>query len=71
MSLELSISVLIISLLQLINRAQFSNITSLFLSSACLATNNCASVLAASGLGSGPASLIIVTVPLTGMCASL
>ena len=37
MSLALSICVLLISLIQLINGAQFLNITPLFLSSACLA----------------------------------
>ena len=37
MSLALSICVLLISLIQLINGAQFLNITLLFLSSACLA----------------------------------
>ena len=58
---------LFISLLQLINGAQFSNITPLSLSSAFLAANNCASVLPAAG----PASSVIIIFPLTSMYASL
>ena len=57
MSLALSISVLFISPLKLINGIQFLNITSLFLSSAILA------------VASSPAP-VIVTHPLTSMCAS-
>ena len=45
MPLALSISILFISLLQLINGEQFLYITALSLSSACLAANNCAVVL--------------------------
>ena len=42
------------------------NITPLFLSSACLAANNCVSVLPAGG----PASPVIVIFPLTSMYVS-
>ena len=58
MSLELSVSVLFISLLQLINGVQSLNIAPLFLSSPCLAE------------ASSPAP-VIVTVPLTSIYASL
>ena len=71
MSLALSISILFISLLQLINGAQFLNINPLFLSSACLAANDCVAVLDVSGFCSGPASLVIFILPLTNMYASL
>ena len=49
--------------MHLINSAQFFNITPSFLSSACLAANNCAAVLGGSGSGSGPSftAIIIVT----------
>ena len=57
--------------MQSVNGAQFLNITSLFLSSACFAANNCATVLVASGFGSGPASPAIVIVLLTSIYASL
>ena len=56
-SSALSISVLLISLLQLINGAQFLNITTLLLSSTCLA----------SASSSTP---VIVILPLTSMYAS-
>ena len=58
MSLALCISVLIISLLQVLNGAQFLNITPLFLSSACLAA------------ASSPAPVIVI-LPLTSIYASL
>ena len=58
MPLALSISMLFISLLQLINGVQFLNITPLFISSACIAAE------------SSPAP-VIVFLPLTGMHASL
>ena len=58
MSLALCISVLFISLLQLINGAQFLNITPLFLSSACIVA------------ASSPASAIAFVL-LTSMFASL
>ena len=57
-SLALSISVLFISLLQLINRAQFLNITPLFISFACLAA------------ASAPAPVIAILL-LTSIYASL
>ena len=56
MPLALSISILFISLLQLINGVQFLNITPLFISSACIAAE------------SSPAP-VIVFLPLTGMHA--
>ena len=52
--------------MQLINGAQFLNITPLLFSSACLAA-----VLGTSGSGSGRASPTLVIVPLTSMYASL
>ena len=52
MSLALSICVLLISLIQLVNGAQFLNITTLSLSSACLAA------------ASAPAPVIVIF-PLT------
>ena len=55
-SLSLSTSVLFISLIQLVNEAQFLNATPLFLSSACLADNNCAEFLGLSAYGFVPAS---------------
>ena len=58
MSLALSISTLFISILQLINGTQFSNITPLFLSSTFLAA------------ALHPAQVILV-LPLTSMHASL
>ena len=58
MSLALSICLLLISLIQLINGAQFLNITPLFLSSACLAA------------ASFPAPAIVIF-PLTRIYASL
>ena len=58
MSLALCISVLFISLLQVLNGAQFLNITPLFLSSACLAA------------ASSPAPVIVI-LPLTSIYASL
>ena len=58
MSLALSVSVLFISLLQLINGVLSLNIAPLFLSSPCLSA------------GSSPAP-VIVTVPLTSIYASL
>ena len=58
MSLALSISVLLISLLQLINGAQFLNIATLFFSSTCLASTS----------SSTP---VIDILPLTSMYASL
>ena len=57
-SLALSFSVLFISLSQLVNEAQFLNITPLFLSSACLSA----------ALAPAP---VIVIVPLRSMYASL
>ena len=57
-SLALSISVLFISVLQLINGAQFLNITPLYLSSACLTA------------ASAPAPVIVILL-LTSMYASL
>ena len=69
-SLAWPISVFFISLLQLVNGAQFLNIMSLFLSCACLSANNCAAVLGASGSGSGPASPVIVILPLKNMYES-
>ena len=60
-------SVLLILLMHLVNGAQFLNVTLLFLSSACLAVNNCASVLPSAG----PASPVIVIVPLTSIYASV
>ena len=56
MPLALSISGLLISLLQLVNGTQFLNITPLFLSSACLAA------------ASFPAPVIVIH-PLTSMYA--
>ena len=56
--------------MHLVNGAQFLNITTLFLSSVCLAANNYAAVLGRSGSGSGPAFPVIVIVPFTGMYAS-
>ena len=47
------------------NGAQFLNATSLSLSSASLAANNCAAVLRLFSSGSGPASPVIVIIPLT------
>ena len=47
--------------MHLVNDAQFLNITTLFLSSACLTANNCALVLPDGGL----ASPVIFIVPLT------
>ena len=61
----------LISLLQLINAAQFLNITTLFLSSACLAANNCAAVLGASGFGSSSPYPVIIIPLLTSMYPSL
>ena len=58
MYLALSICVLLISLMQLVNGAQFLNATPLSLSSACLAA------------ASAPAPVIVI-VPLTRMYASL
>ena len=58
MSLALSICVLFISLMQLINGAQFLNATPLSLSSACLAA------------ASAPSPAIVI-VPLTRIYASL
>ena len=58
MFLELSISILSISLLQLINGVQFLNITPLLFSSACLA----------SALSPAP---VIVILPLKSMYTSL
>ena len=58
MSLALSTCVLLISLMQLINDAQFLNATPLSLSSACLVAT------------SAPAPLIVI-VPLTRIYASL
>ena len=58
MSLALSICVLLISLIQLVNGAQFLNITTLSLSSACLAA------------ASFPVPVIEI-VPLTRIYASL
>ena len=52
--------------MHLVNGAEFLNVTPLFLSSACLAAYNCTSVLPAGG----PASPVIVIVPLTCMYAS-
>ena len=57
-SLALSISVLFISLLQLVNGAQFLNITPLFFPSSHLAA------------GATPAPVIVI-LPLTSMFASL
>ena len=59
MSLVLSISALLILLIHLINGAQFLNVTSLSLSSVCLAANNFASILPDGGL----ALLVIVILP--------
>ena len=58
MSLALPISILFISLFQLINETQLLNITLLFLSSACLAP------------ALSPASVFVIY-PLTSMYASL
>ena len=71
MSLALSTCILFISLMQLVNGAQFLNATPLSLSSACLASNNCAAVLGLSGSGSGPAFPVIIIFPLTRIYASL
>ena len=46
--------------MHLVNGAQFLTITPLYLSSVCLAANNCAVVLGTFGSGSGPASPVIV-----------
>ena len=62
-------SLLLILLMQLMNRAQFLNVAPLFLPCACLAANNCASVLSAFGFGFGPASPVIVIAPITNMYA--
>ena len=70
-SLAISISVLFISVLQLIKGAQSLNITTLFLSSACLAANNCAAVVGAAGSGSAPPSPVINILPLTSIYGSL
>ena len=69
MSLALCTCVLSISLMQLINGVQFSNITPLFLSSACLAANNCAALLRLFVSGSHPSILVIVIFPLTSIYA--
>ena len=60
-------SVLFISVLQLINGTQFLNTVPISLLSACLAANNGASVLPAAV----PASPVIVIIPLTSIYASL
>ena len=46
--------------MHLVNDARFLNVTPLSLSSVCLASNNCAAVLGASGFGSAPAFPVIV-----------
>ena len=63
----MSICVLLISLMQLINRAKFLNAISLSLLSIDLAATNCASVLPAGG----PASPVITISPLTSIYALL
>ena len=63
-------SILFILLMHLVNGAQFLNVTPLSLSSACLAANNCATVLDASGFGSAPAFLVIVIVSFTSIYES-
>ena len=70
MSLALSTCVLLISLMQLVNGAQFLNATPLSVSSVCLAANNCAAVIGLAGSGSGPAFPVIVILPLTRIYAS-
>ena len=59
-------SVVFLPLMHLVNAAQFLNVTSLSLSSACLAANNYASVLPAGG----PSLPVIVMVPFTSMFES-
>ena len=59
-------SVLFILHMHVVNGAQFLNVTPLFLSSACLAANNCASVLPAGS----PAFPVIVIVPFTSIYES-
>ena len=54
-----------------VNGAQFSSIYSLFLSSTCIAADNCASFLRAFGSGSCPTSPAIVFLSLTSIYGSI
>ena len=62
-------SLLFILLIQLVNWAQFLNVTPLSLSSTFLPANNCAAVLGASEFGSRPAFPVTAIFPFTTIYA--